>query len=212
MSNYAAQGLLDLGELASEKIRLYFDTRQETYVNDIYEILVEMGTKLLHSDYKGLDFTVIEETSIQVSEDILIQITKHPERFLHHDNFFYYYRSALRNQANSTLKYLYTLIRSYVNIEDMPGSENFSVRNSRYPRAEYILDTKDNMKLIVKSVILALTSTPRFSKATSFLMWPLVTCMLKNSDELFSSLSFRDRTALRVVLIRSMKSSSRKFS
>jgi hypothetical protein len=201
---YKNTGLLDLGEMASFRINEFNTNRKESDLNELFYILLEMAKKILHSDFGWLDKGLLDETASQVTEDVLILIHKKPECFTHHENFIWYYRSASKNRGNSALTYLFSLIENTVYLDDMDHTTQLS---GHLPRTDELAIRSDDIKTIIKSVEDMLRSTPRLKPSMQYLVWPIIFGLLRGSEEMFNTLPFRDRTALRIIILRSMSKS-----
>ena len=103
-------GTMALGKLAAEKINSYHQSLNKTDINDLFYLLNEIAKRVIYSNYRGIETHLLDDTIAQVSEDVLMLIYKSPEKYINRSNFFYYFKSAIRKRASSTLKHLYRLI------------------------------------------------------------------------------------------------------
>src|SRR5215217_3200664 len=105
-------GTMELGELAAEKINSYHQSLDKRDINDLFYILNEIGRRVIYSNYRRVEAHLLDDTIAQVSEDVLMLIYKSPEKYINRSNFFYYFKSAIRKRASSTLKDLYHLTQN----------------------------------------------------------------------------------------------------
>src|SRR5215213_10216866 len=100
---------MELGKLAAEKINSYYQSLDKRDISDLFHILNEIARRVIYSNYQGIEAHLLDDTIAQVSEDVLMLVYKSPEKYINHSNFFYYFKSAIRKRASSTLKHLYHL-------------------------------------------------------------------------------------------------------
>src|SRR5215213_10295429 len=96
---------MDLGKLAAEKIHSYHLSLDKRDINDLFYLLNEIAKRVIYSNYRGIETHLLDDTIAQVSEDVLMLIYNSPEKYINHSNFFYYFRSAIKKRASSTLKH-----------------------------------------------------------------------------------------------------------
>src|SRR3954454_16873996 len=109
---------MELGKLAAKKIDSYYVSRSDRDISDLFHILNEIAKRVIHSNYREIETHLLDDTIAQVSEDVLLLIYKSPEKYINHSNFFYYFRSAIRKRASSTLKQLYHLTKNIESLAD----------------------------------------------------------------------------------------------
>src|SRR4051794_13494641 len=100
---------MKLGQLAAEKINSYYVSRSDRGISELFHLLDEIAKRVVYSNYRGIETHLLDDTIAQVSEDVLMLIYNSPEKYNDHSNFFYYFRSAIKKRASSTLKHLYHL-------------------------------------------------------------------------------------------------------
>src|SRR3954452_9085879 len=113
---------MKLGKLAAEKINSYYVSRSDRDISDLFRILNEIAKRVIYSNYRGIETHLLDDTTAQVSEDVLMLIHKSPEKYIDHSNFFYYFKSAIRKRASSTLKHLYHLTQNIECLDDPDSS------------------------------------------------------------------------------------------
>jgi len=50
-------GTMKLGQLVTEKINLYYVSRSDRDISDLFHILNEIAKRVIYSNYRGLKFT-----------------------------------------------------------------------------------------------------------------------------------------------------------
>src|SRR3954452_9926594 len=115
-------GTTELGKLAAKKIDSYYQSLNKRDINDLFYLLNEIAKRVIYSDYRGIEAHLLDDTIAQVSEDVLMLIHKSPEKYINYSNFFYYFKSAIRKRASSTLKHLYHLTQNIECLDDPDSS------------------------------------------------------------------------------------------
>src|SRR3954451_10523381 len=109
---------MKLGKLAAEKINSYYVSRSDRDISDLFYLLNEIAKRVIYSNYRGIETHLLDDTIAQASEDVLMLIYKSPERYINRSNFLYYFKSAIRKRASSTLKHLYHLTQNIESLDD----------------------------------------------------------------------------------------------
>src|SRR5215213_10181322 len=116
---------MDLGKLAAEKINSYYVSRSDRDINDLFHILNEIAKRVIYSNCRGIETHLLDDTIAQVAEDVLLRIYNSLEKYINHSNFFYYFKSAIRKRAFSTLKHLYHLTQNIESLDDPDNTGRF---------------------------------------------------------------------------------------
>jgi hypothetical protein len=161
-------------------------------------MLLEIATHIFHRDYPSIYPHMLEEAANQIAEDVLFDISKKPEHFINgHDNFLPYYKFILRRRIGKVFVEFYkhkdiVFLDEYdedLLAHDTPTPIDFLIRN-------------DRSKIFVENVYNTITDCPRFGDRSEYLVWPMIASLLiQREDCLFDSLDFRDRVALRMILV-----------
>src|SRR3954467_13857239 len=109
---------MELGKMAAEKINSYYQSLNKRDINDLFYLLNEIARRVIYSNYRGIEAHLLDDTIAQVSEDVLMLIYNSPEKYINHSNFFYYFRSAIKKRAFSTLKHLYHFTKNIESLDD----------------------------------------------------------------------------------------------
>src|SRR5689334_8299957 len=79
-------GTMKLGQLVTEKINLYYVSRSDRDISDLFHILTENAKRVIYSDYRRIETQLLDDTIAQVSEDVLMLIYNSPERYINPDS------------------------------------------------------------------------------------------------------------------------------
>src|SRR4051794_32015745 len=66
---------MKLGELAAEKINSYYQSLDKRDINDLFYFLNEIAKRVIYSNYRGIETHLLDDTTAQVSEDVLMLST-----------------------------------------------------------------------------------------------------------------------------------------
>src|SRR3954447_25422377 len=198
---------MELGKLAAEKINSYYVSRSDRDISNLFHILNEIAKRVIYANYRGIETHLLDDTIAQVSEDVLMLVYKSPEKYINHSNFFYYFRSAIRKIASSTLKHLYHLTQNIESLDDpdSTGRVYLDRMSASFPSADDIIGRRDDVKILVDSVSRILKNHPRLSDRCEYLVWPIIHSLLHDNDAVFSGMSFRERCAVRVIQAQVMR-------
>src|SRR5918998_6729471 len=209
-------GTMHLGKLAAEKINSYHQFRDEDDINDLFYLLNEIAKRIIYSNYQGIETHLLDETIAQVSEDVLMLIYKSPEKYINHSNFFYYFKSAIRKRASSTLKHLYHLTKNIESLDDpdSTGRVKLDRMSDGFPSVHDILERRSDVETVVDRVPRTLMNHPLFQERYKYLVWPIIYSVLHDNDEIFNvpTVSFRERCAIRIIKIQIMKIFERRIN
>src|SRR4051812_4093087 len=136
-------GTMDLGKLAAEKINLYHQSCNEDDINDLFYLLNEIARRVIYSNYQGVENHLLDDTIAQISEDVLMLIFKSPEKYINHSNFFYYFKSAIRKRASSTLTDLYRLTQNIESLDDPDSTGRVKLYPSGDDRRDHQSHSRD---------------------------------------------------------------------
>src|SRR3954452_5951150 len=147
-------GTMKLGELAAEKINSYYVSRSDRDISDLFHILNEIAKRVIHSNYRGIQSHLLDDTIAQVSEDVLMLIYKSPEKYINRSNFFYYFKSAITKQASSTLKHLYHFTKNIESLDDPDsiGRVKLDRMCDDFPSVHDILERRSDAETLVNRV------------------------------------------------------------
>src|SRR3954447_10130948 len=192
---------MELGKLAAEKINSYYVSRSDRDVSNLFHILNEIAKRVIYSNYQGIETHLLDEAIAQVSEDVLMLIYKSPEKYINHSNFLYYFRSAIRKRASSTLKHLYHLTQNIESLDDpdSTGRVKLDRMYDDFPSVHDILERRSDAEILVNRVTGILKNHPFLSERYESLVWPIIHSLIHNNDKIFSDRSFRERCAIRVI-------------
>src|SRR5215213_3695133 len=198
---------MDLGKLAAEKIHSYHLSLDKRDINDLFYLLNEIAKRVIYSNYRGIETHLLDDTVAQVSEDVLMLIYKSPENYINRSNFFYYFKSAIRKRASSTLKHLYHLTQNVESLDDpdTTGRVYLDRMFASFPSADDIIGRRDDVKILVDSVSRILKNHPRLSDRREYLIWLVIDSLLHDNDAVFSGMNFRERCAIRIIQAQVMK-------
>src|SRR4051794_13356360 len=159
-------GTMKLGELAAEKINSYHQSLDERDINDLFYLLNEIAKRVIYSNYRRIETHLLDDTIAQVSEDVLMLIYKFPEKYVHHSNFFYYFRSAITKRASSTLKHLYHLTKNIESLDDpdSTGGVKLDRMCDDFPSIDEILERRSDAETLVNRVTGILKNHPFLSE------------------------------------------------
>jgi hypothetical protein len=190
-----------LGELVKD----YDATVDERVLNEIFRVTrdaTDAAMLQFHKPYyliEDLRQDVIDYTA----EMVTLKIWQNTKRFLKPDfelknyigrcvynNVIYLGKSKL-NQGHT----------KYVND---PENELRDQLTEMLPKnsIEDRLNLEDQVTTVVKAIGHVIRQTHRFSDRWQFFLWPVLHALINSSDETFRKLNYRDRVALRGVLIR----------
>src|SRR3954463_3545822 len=188
---------MELGKLAAEKINSYYVSRSDRDISNLFHILNEIAKRVIYSNYRGIQSHLLDDTIAQVSEDVLMRIYKSPEKYINRSNFFYYFKSAIRKRASSTLKHLYHLTQNVESLDDpdSTGRVYLDRMSASFPSADDIIGRRDDVKNLIDSVSKILKNHPRLNDRCEYLVWPVIYSLLHDNDAAFSELNFRERCA-----------------
>src|SRR3954464_13617623 len=144
-------GTMKLGELAAEKINSYHHSLDERDISDLFHILNEIATRVIYSNYRGIETHLLDDTVAQISEDVLMLVYKSPEKYINRSNFFYYFKSAIRKRASSTLKHLYHLTKNIESLDDpdSTGRVYLDRMSANLPSVHDILERRSDAETLV---------------------------------------------------------------
>src|SRR3954469_8692085 len=198
---------MELGKLAAEKINSYHQSLNKRDIDDLFYLLNEIAKRVIYSNYRGIETHLLDDTVAQASEDVLMLVYKSPEKYINHSNFFYYFKSAIRKRASSTLKHLYHLTKNIESLDDpdSTGRVYLDRMSASFPSADEILGRRDDVKILIDSVSRILKNHPRLSDRCEYLVWPVIDSLLHDNDALFSGMNFRERCATRVIQAQVMR-------
>ena len=164
---------------------------------------------MIYSNYRGIETHLLDDTIAQVSEDVLMLIYNSPKKYINHSNFFYYFKSAITKRASSTLKDLYRLTQNIESLDDPDSTGRVKLDRmcDDFPSVHDILERRSDVETLVDRVTRILMNHPLFNDRYKYLVWPILYSVLHDNDEIFnvSSVSFRERCAIRVIKIQVMK-------
>jgi len=197
--DYDNKGLYESGELATKHINSYYSNNNMADLEELYAILISLGKRMLSRDMPDYQDVIDEKVHDLVSE-MLLRIARKPEEYIHHENFFYYYRASLKRTFNDILKELTYARDGFVSIEN-PGEKiiDFTIHGV-VPEASSSVLNRDSCKGLVKKVTRVLKQSMRFSDKADLLAWPVIYCILFEDVKLFDYLGFRDKVAIRIVI------------
>src|SRR3954451_5181999 len=192
---------MDLGKLAAEKINSYHQSLDKRDINDLFHLLNEIAKRVIYSNYRGIATHLLEDTIAQVSEDVLMLIYKSPEKYINHSNFFYYFKSAIRKRASSTLKHLYHLTQNIESLDDPDSTGRVYLDRmcDDFPSVHDNLERRSDAETLVNRVTGILKNHPFLSTNYKYLVWPIIYSLIHNNDLIFDDLPFRQRCAIRIV-------------
>jgi hypothetical protein len=190
-----------LGTLSHLKILAYHKSRNTKHLDDLFLLLNEMARRIIYLDYRRVQHHVKDDTIAEVSEDVLILISKYPENHINHDSFFRYFRRAIRNRASSTLQRLYKFTETFEYLEDLDGTGQAQLESmsDKFPLAYDLIIRRDNVKILVNTITRILKYHPTLSHRWGYFLWPVLYSILYDNNEVFSRMNFRDRCSLRIV-------------
>src|SRR5215212_2117284 len=192
---------MNLGKLAAEKINSYYQSLDERDINDLFYLLNEIAKRVIYSNYRGIETHLLNDTVAHVSEDVLMRIYNFPEKYINRSNFFYYFKSAIRKRASSTLKHLYHLTKNIESLDDpdSTGRVKLDQMCDDFPSVDEILERRDDAETLVNRVTGILKNHPFLSERYEYMVWPIIYSLIHNNDKIFSDRSFRERCAIRVI-------------
>src|SRR3954447_13026196 len=176
-------GTMKLGELAAEKINSYHQSLSKRDINDLFYLLNEIAKRVIYSNYQGVETHLLDDTIAQVSEDVLMLIHKSPEKYINHSNFFYYFKSAIRKRASSTLKDLYRLTQNIESLDDpdSTGRVKLDRMSDGFPSVHDILERRSDVETLIDSVSRILKNHPLFNDRNEYLVWPILYSLLHDN-------------------------------
>src|SRR3954453_16306289 len=192
---------MELGKLAAKKIDSYYVSRSDRDISDLFHILNEIAKRVIYSNYRGIETHLLDDTMAQVSEDVLMRIYNSPEKYINHSNFFYYFRSAIRKRASSTLKHLYHLTQNIESLDDPDSTGRVKLDRmcDDFPSVDEIMERRSDAETLINRVTGILKNHPFLSTNYKYIVWPIIYSLVHNNDKIFSNLSFRERCAIRVI-------------
>jgi hypothetical protein len=197
LEKFINKRLHDLGKEAIAHIVNYDETREDKELTNIYYCLAAIGLKVLSADSRGMDYAMIRDWAFQLAGDTILVIYRNPKTFIHHDNFFFYYRSALKNTSYKMFAYKYALLENFIPLDDyMNDYPMFADVN----RADTSIIRRDDCRYLVDQTLNIISKFPRFGSRAKYLVWPIIFSLVDRSDLLLDVPNFRDRIALRLLL------------
>src|SRR5918997_4362653 len=199
-------GTLELGKLAAEKINSYYVSRSDGDISDLFHILNEIARRVIYSNYRGVETHLLDDTIAQVSEDVLMLIYNSPEKYINRANFFYYFKSAIKKRASSTLKDLYRLTQNIESLDDpeSTGRVKLDRMSDGFPSVHDILERRSDVETLIDRVTRILMNHPLFQERYKYLVWPIIYSLIHSNDRIFSEIGFRERCAIRIIQVQVM--------
>src|SRR5215212_1190931 len=166
---------LEHGKLAAEKINSYYQSLDKRDINDLFYLLNEIAKRVIYSNYRGIETHLLDDTIAQVSEDVLMLIYKSPEKYINHSNFFYYFMSAIRKRASSTLKHLYHITQNIESLDDIDSTGRVKLDRmcEDFPSVDEILEQRSDAETLVNRITGILKNHPFLSERYEYLVWPI---------------------------------------
>src|SRR3954464_9473822 len=183
-------GTMDLGKLAAEKINSYYVSRSDRDISDLFHILNEIATRVIYSNYRGIETHLLDDTVAQISEDVLMLVYNSPEKYINRSNFFYYFKSAITKRASSTLKHLYHLTQNIESLDDPDSTERVKLDRmcDDFPSVDEIMERRSDAETLINRVTGILKNHPFLSERYEYLVWPIIYSLIHNNDAIFSDM------------------------
>jgi hypothetical protein len=197
LEEYRKKGIYELGETVITHVNNHYKNNDENELSCIYNCLIAIGMKVLYEDTFGVEEHIIDEWVYHIAEDTVMMIRKNPGKFIGHDNFFFYYKSALRISSKKMIAQKYSILENFDSLEyDKEDYPLFSIVDN----TDAHLIKRDECRMLVEDVLRILKKFPRLSKNAKYLVWPVLYSILNKSDEMLNYPNQRDRLTLRLVL------------
>lgn len=200
MTSRSSENLQELGLQATRHIYAFEIFKDERHINELFKILVEMGMIIQSYSYKGIPSHIKKEAIQQLSEDILLRVYRNPEKFSHIENFFFYYKIAVKYSFFNIIRSLGQQIW-IIHADDW---EKLHIDHSWGPGyvhpPDYLWIKRGKCQLLIHFVAKTIKSFPRFRNRGKFLIWPVITYIMQEDKTLWSSLNFRDRIGLKAIV------------
>jgi len=196
--NYDGISVYKLGRLIAQKIDTYSKDQTTRNLEEIFPLLIGMGTRIIKSRYRAVDLFVLEDAIQQIAEDMLIRIYQDPTHFLDFDNFYPYYRRAMLGRTAEFIKEFYGSYKRIVYLDEYDETIVDLPLHSILPPTD-IMSRKDSFKQMIKEVLYKIENCPRFNQKPAYLIWPMILSILHQENRFFDSLDFRDRVGLKIL-------------
>jgi hypothetical protein len=197
LENYVNKKIYQIGRETITHINNYAKSRSDKDLNEVFYCLVVMGSKVLFQDVGGIEHSLVEEWVYILAEDTIIVIANNPEKFVHQDNFFAYYKTALKITAKRMYAQKYEQQAIHIPIEEY--MDDYPVF-AHIDRTDTNLLKRDECGILIDSILKTIKKFPRFSTRANYLAWPVIFALIDRSDLVLDTPDYRDRIALRMLM------------